>query len=365
MVQWPQKYLVVAGENQYEALKGTDRVIAVRHLSQIGELQLMPLAKKSPAADQVNQVEPAAHDMMEVCGQPQARHALEIAAAGRHSLLLVGPPGCGKSLLARCLPSIMPPLNEAEAIEVNKIYSVAGLLCDDHAWIANSPFRDPHVRVTRAGMLGGGSPFKPGEISLAHHGVLYLDEIPEMDRVVLESLRQPLEDGSITIRQAWGAYHLPADFQLVGSANPCYCGYYGDGKEPCRCTAHQLKQYRNKLSGPLLDRIAMQVLVPRVQLESLQGQDGIPEASATIRQRVCQVRAQQQAREKDGPWGISELHGCLTKAAINLLKQFDAAAQLTARSYTKVLKVARTIADLSGQDAISAEAVAEAFQFRQ
>jgi magnesium chelatase family protein len=385
MGQWPQKTLVVAKENQPEARRGTDHVLALRHISQLAKLNEIRAQKgkdkaKSIGGQEIYAQEIYGHhavclqasskgpvypaDLQEVIGQTQARRALEIAACGRHNLLLTGPPGSGKSLLARCLPSILPPLSEAEALEINQIYSVAGLLTERQPWIDQRPFRSPHLRITRAGMFGGGWPIKPGEISLAHKGVLYLDEIPEMNRGVLEGLRQPLEEGVVTLSQGWGSLCLPADFQLVGSANPCYCGFYGDGRQACRCTPYQLKQYHNKLSGPLLDRMDMRVQVPRVELDQFSSANALPECSAQVRDRVIRVRQLQADREKDPAWCLRVLQQELTPTARSFLQAMSEESHLSARGYTRVLQLARTIADMAGEEGISEAAVAEALQFR-
>jgi len=364
MRSWPQKTLVVAEENLAEARRGTSRVIALQHLSQTKDLYRMKEGKESDLSPAVTADEGFPADMQDVVGQYQARRALEIAACGRHNLLLTGPPGSGKSLLARCLPSILPPLTEPEALEINQIYSVAGLLNDRRSWICRRPFRSPHARITKAGMFGGGWPFKPGEISLAHKGILYLDEMPEFNRSVLEGLRQPLEEGVVTVSQSWGSIAVPADFQLIGSANPCYCGYYGDGFKDCTCTGHQLKQYKNKLSGPLIDRIDMLVQVPRADLSRFMENHNLPESSAQVRERVRRVWAMQQERKKNARNELRLLQQSLTGDAKALLQGIYQENGLTARGYKKVLQLARTISDMENEEMITEAAIAEALQFR-
>jgi len=277
---------------------------------------------------------------------------------------MTGPPGSGKSLLAQCLPTLLPPLSWEEAIAVNRIYSAAGLLSKERPWIRRRPFRSPHIHITRTGMIGGGVPFQPGEISLAQHGVLYLDEISEVSRTVLECLRQPAEEGRITLSRNWGTLELPADFQLVGTSNPCYCGYYGDSRIPCRCSAYEIKRYRNKLSGPMLDRIDLRISVPRVEGAELQWDEGLPETSAQVRQRVRKVWEIQRLRRQEGHWDLKGLLHALTPAARQALGQVYDRQGMTARGCSKLLRIARTIADLSGDDSITAETLAEAVHYR-
>jgi len=312
-------------------------------------------------------------DLSEVKGQEQAKRALEIAAAGGHNLLLTGPPGAGKSLLARSLPGILPPLSLAEALDVTRIYSAAGLLDRSTPLAAARPFRAPHHTISYAGMVGGGHGLPgPGEITLAHHGVLFLDELPEFDRHVLETLRQPLEERSIRLARAGVAVCYPADFTLVGAMNPCPCGHLGDHLRPCTCGPHEVRRYRKRISGPFLDRIDLFVLVPRLSpAELLDRPRG--ESSLVIRSRVAQARRIQCERMKTKPDRFTNAHldsremaSCcaLGPEERRLLEAAIARFGLTARGYARVLRVARTIADLAAAERIRAEHLAEAIQFR-
>ncbi len=314
----------------------------------------------------------AAVDLGEVKGQEQAKRALEIAAAGGHNLIMIGPPGAGKSLLARCLPGILPPPSFPEAIEVTRIYSIAGLLDPKTPLITARPFRAPHHTISYAGMVGGGHGIPgPGEITLAHHGVLFLDELPEFDRRVLETLRQPLEDRSVLISRAGVAVRYPSNFTLVGAMNPCPCGHLGDPVHPCTCTLHEIRRYRKRLSGPFLDRIDLFVQVPRLTREELVSRPR-GEPSAAVRARVIAARRIQweRMRESDGssnsqlaPNEIAR-YCMLNKDAKRLLEMAIDRFGLSARAYTRVLKVARTIADLDGAAEISEPHLAEAIQYR-
>ena len=310
-------------------------------------------------------------DMRDVRGQEHVKRALEVAAAGGHNVLMAGPPGAGKTLLARCLPSILPRLTSAEALEVTRIYSVAGLLPTRMPLVTQRPFRSPHHTVSHAGLVGGGRWPRPGEISLAHRGVLFLDELPEFGQHVLEVLRQPLEDGVVTISRAQGTVSFPAKFILVGAMNPCPCGYYGDHLRACTCSEAMVSRYQKRLSGPLLDRIDIHVEVPRVEYEKLAG-DRLGEPSATIRQRVEAAREVQRQRFQDakltcnaemGPAEVRE-HCKIGSPAQGLLRAATQQLHLSARGYHRVLKLARTISDLAGADEIGPAHVAEAIQYR-
>jgi len=312
-------------------------------------------------------------DIVEVKGQEQAKRALEVAAAGGHNLLMIGPPGAGKSLLARCLSGILPPLSFAEALEVTRVYSIAGMLDRDTPLITQRPFRSPHHTISYAGMVGGGRGLPgPGEITLAHHGVLFLDELPEFDRRVVETLRQPLEDRSILLSRAGVSIRYPSNFTLIGAMNPCPCGHLGDHLHPCTCNPHEIRRYRKRLSGPFLDRIDLFVEVPRLTPEELltrpQGED-----SHAVRARVEKTRRIQWERMKDRPGRFSnaELNSkeiaqycALDRDAKGLLEMAIDRFALSARAYTRVLRVARTIADLTGAPLIRAEHLAEAIQYR-
>ena len=331
-----------------------------------GEADIPPAPKEIP-----EETPPTWLDLRLVRGQEHARRALEIAAAGGHNLLMVGPPGAGKSLLARCLPGILPPLTFEEALEVTRIYSVAGLLPPGRALMRFRPFRAPHHTISYAGMVGGGHGVpSPGEITLAHHGVLFLDELPEFDRKVLEALRQPLEDRKISVVRAGVGVTFPASFMLVGAMNPCPCGHLGDPLRPCRCRPHEISQYRKRISGPFLDRIDLFVELPRLTKEELLG-DGSGEPSEAVRARVTQARERQRDRFQGkastnaelGPQEVERVCRLKPEAKRLLVRAIDHFA-LTGRGYVRVLKVARTIADLAGADIIEAEHLAEALQYR-
>ena len=312
------------------------------------------------------------YDFQSVKGQTAAKKALEIAAAGAHNVLMCGTPGSGKTLLSKAFPSILPPLNKDEAIELTKIYSVSGLLDIKNPLISSRPFRSPHHSASAVGIIGGGSNPKPGEITLAHRGVLFLDEMVEFPRQVLEVLRQPLEDGEVTISRAASSAKYPANFILLGAMNPCPCGFLGDFKKRCSCSEFQIKRYRSKLSGPLLDRIDIQIDVPRLSEEELLASKEGNESSNEIRKRVIKARQIQLERYKDTKiYTNSELTPKLinkfckiddsTKAMLKgAISQFN----LSARAYDRILKISRTIADLEGAKEILAQHVAQALQFR-
>jgi len=313
------------------------------------------------------------HDLGDIRGQTEAKRALEVAAAGAHNLLLVGPPGAGKSLLARCLPELLPPLSFAEALEVTRIYSIAGLIESGRSLVTERPFRAPHQTISYAGMVGGGHGIPgPGEISLAHHGVLFLDELPEFDRRVLETLRQPLEDRSILLSRSGVSVRYPAAFALVAAMNPCPCGFLGDPIQPCSCSIRDVHRYRRRLSGPLLDRIDLFVEVPRLPVEDLFA-NRKETASFDVRARVEVARRVQWERmsEADGRFSNAELDAdgvrsfCrLDEEATTLLRRAVARFGLSARGHVRVLRVARTIADLTQADRIEAAHVAEALRYR-
>lgn len=310
-------------------------------------------------------------DLADVKGQDHARRALEVAAAGGHNLLMIGPPGSGKTMLARRLPSILPGLGIEEAIEVTRVYSIAGLLSKSEPVMASRPFRSPHHTISHAGLCGGGSRPRPGEVSLSHLGVLFLDELPEFSRMALEALRQPLEDGQVTISRALGSVTFPAQFMLVAAMNPCNCGHLGDERKQCICAPHQLSLYRSRISGPLLDRIDIVVEVPPVNRERLVSKaDG--ESSATVAARVSAARGRQLRRFRDtGVFANARMTAtqagrCLNTApaASRLLESAIDRLSLSARAYHRILKVARTISDLDGSDSIEPSHVAEAISYR-
>src|SRR3989339_1143079 len=371
------KKIYIPAQNCHEAtlVEGID-IYPIKNMSKlVGHLQkekiIEPIDRKL-LNNQFNITTQFEVDMSFVKGQEQAKRALEIAAAGGHKIIMSGPPGSGKTLLARTLPSIMPELTNEEILEVTKIYSVAGLLATETPIINTRPFRSPHHTSSGVALVGGGKYPKPGEITLAHRGILFLDEFPEFPRQVLENLRQPLEDGVISISRAQGTLCFPARFILVASQNPCPCGYGTNPDKQCACTPTQIIRYQKKVSGPLLDRIDLHVEVPRVNFDKLSSPE-LAEPSVNIRERVEKAREIQNKRFRDLPiYANSEMRNTeirefckLDDTSTDLLRSAITQMHLSARAYNRILKLSRTIADLSGNNDIRLENVAEALQYRQ
>ena len=311
-------------------------------------------------------------DFSEVRGQENVKRAFEVAAAGGHNMIMIGSPGCGKSMMAKRMPTILPPLSLAESVETTQIHSVAGILSPDTSLITQRPFRSPHHTISDVALIGGGSTFQPGEISLAHHGILFLDELPEFNRTAIETLRQPLEDRRITINRAKYRIDLPCSFQLIAAMNPCPCGFYNDPHHHCECNPGQVKRYLNKISGPLLDRIDIQVEVSALKYSQLSSASS-GEPSSEIRKRVIAARQIQEDRYREYP-GIHcnaqmtdrllHQHCVLDEETNNTLQMAMERLHLSARAYSRILKVARTIADLQGKDNIQMSHIAEAIGYR-
>lgn len=364
--------LIVPRENASEAAVVNDvEVYAVNDLAEVVEFLRQETDIKPYRTEVFPEEVKSYEDLSDVKGQFHAKRALEIAAAGGHNILFIGPPGGGKSMLARRLPGILPPMTVEEAIETTKIYSISGLLPDEAGLILNRPFRSPHHSSSDIALIGGGQIPKPGEISLAHNGVLFLDEIPEFKRNVLEVLRQPLEDWFVTVARSYATVQFPARFLLVAAMNPCPCGHYGDSIKPCTCTPQMIIRYRSKISGPLLDRIDIHVEVPHVRYEELK--DETPqENSQAVRERVIEAR-KIQLKRFHGEAIFSNAHMktkhikkfCkLDEQCHSLLQSAMEKLGLSARAYSKIIKVARTIADLEWSENIKTSHIAEAIQYR-
>lgn len=369
------KAFIVAEDNQGEVALAQGTAYCFSRLEEVKNFLENPqLCTKvlSQRLDQfLTETPTTIHDFADVKGQKLAKRAMEVAAAGGHNLLFLGPPGCGKSLLAKCFPSILPPLTPEEALEVSKVYSIAGLLSKEKPLVTSRPFRAPHHTASAASIIGGGLTPSPGEVTLATHGVLFLDEAPEYRRDVLESLRQPLEEKVVTISRVSAVITYPAKFQLIAAANPCYCGYYGDKHRECTCTPYQVNKYRSKLSGPLLDRIDLHVEVSRLDYQELQ-ESTREESSAEVRKRVVAARFKQLQRFSGR--GITcnafmnnqdvRRYCQLQDDAKNLLKKVYTSLGLSVRAHERILKIARTIADLANCAEISTTHLAEALQYR-
>ena len=369
-----KKAIVVPENNAQEAaiVEGIT-TYGVRNLRQAfeflrGNETLTPIVAE-PLSDACHDYEV---DFSEVSGQHSAKRAVEVAVAGGHNLIMVGPPGSGKSMLAKRIPTIMPPMTFDEAIETTKIHSICGFLAPKRAFLSLRPFRSPHHTISDAGLLGGGTNPAPGEVTLAHHGVLFLDELPEFKRSTLEVMRQPLEDGKVTISRASGSVTYPAEFVLVGALNPCPCGFFGDLRRECRCSSVQVQRYRQRISGPLLDRIDIHVEVPAVQFRELNSSQPA-ESSAAIRERILAARTIQHERFAVTPktrcnarMSSKQLkaHCKIDDESIELLRMAMHELNLSARAHDRILKVARTIADLEGCPNITSTHLSEAIQYR-
>lgn len=362
--------------NEASAIQGVT-VFPVENLHQISKHFLEEVKIKPVVYQYLPQVKEGniEFDMKEVLGQEQAKRAMEIAAAGSHNIIMVGSPGSGKTMLAKALPGILPPLNEYESLEVTKIYSAAGSIPPGGSLIIQRQFRSPHHTASLVGLVGGGSKPQPGEISLAHRGVLFLDEFNEFPRSIMEAMRQPLEDGYLTISRSKQRVKYPADFMLVASANPCPCGYALHPKKSCICSPNQITKYQKRVSGPMLDRIDLHINVMPVdahEFENNQKNSELLEASKTIKERVIKAKEKQEIRfANESIFANSQMNNShikkycqLSKEVEGILSQASLKFQLSARSYMKMIKVARTIADLEGADEIELPHMAEALQYR-
>ena len=369
------KSLLVPEANAREAaiVQGL-KVRGIKNLSQAvkflqGEIDLEPVRVDPDELFREASTYPV--DLADVRGQTHVKRALEVAVAGGHNLLMIGPPGAGKSMLAKRIPTILPPMSLREALETTRIHSSVGLLGGKQSLIATRPFHSPHHTISDIALIGGGTKIKPGEVSLAHNGVLFLDELPEFHRNVLEVLRQPLEDGEVTISRATGSLTFPARFMLVAAMNPCPCGYFTDPKRECRCTPGQIRKYMTKVSGPLLDRIDIHVDVPPVKYREL-SEGALGESSETVRKRVEKARRVQRKRfthsriHHNAAMGSSHLRKfcALSREGKDLLRMAMSELGLSARAYDRVLKVSRTIADLEGESDIRESHLSEAIQYR-
>ena len=371
------KEIILPKQNAKEAALVKDiKIIGAESLSETiayleNRKQIEPFSQKDSSAETIDENWYNSIDISWIKGQEYAKRALEISAAGGHNLFFFGPPGGGKSLLAKSLPSILPPLTFAESLEVTKIYSVAGLLPENQNLINYRPFRSPHHTLSEVALIGGGNPPKPGEMTLAHRGVLFLDEFPEFHRDALESLRQPIEDGKITISRAKNTFTFPSRFMLIAASNPCLCGYLNSPERPCTCTNSQVSMYKRKLSGPLMDRIDIFIEVPAVKYEKLAGQ-GLENQSKNLRENITKAREIQKERFKNDKILVnSEMNIPEIKKycqhdfkSQNLLKKYVDSGKLSARGYHRILRVAKTISDLAEAENIQHEHIAEALMYR-